>query len=194
MVVASSNNAAVNNISKELPKVTSWGTAGVSRPTSANGSENCDQEQGEQFTPLSPDESQWGLVACLGNYANRKKFNEGFAFYPDKSNPEPAHRLGLFNIYDWIKRYSGPTFDEARNDFLSKQKIVEDELEERATFANLVEELTGQTEETYTAAALQEVDRFRQEVSGIKQDIVNSNESSPRSACAPSGRKRLVCP
>lgn len=178
MVVASSNNAAVNNISKELPKVTSlgdcWRQQTYIQPTAQK---IATKNKENRFTPLSPDESQWGLVACaLGNYANRKKFNEGFAFYPDKSNPEPAHRLGLFNIYDWIKRYSGPTFDEARNDFLSKQKIVEDELEERATFANLVEELTGQTEETYTAAALQEVDRFRQEVSGIKQDIVNSNE------------------
>jgi hypothetical protein len=180
MVVASSNNAAVNNISKELPKVTSlgdcWRGQTYIQPTAQK---IATKNKENRFTPLSPDESQWGLVACaLGNYANRKKFNEGFAFYPDKSNPEPAHRLGLFNIYDWIKRYNGPTFDEARNNFLSKQETVDEELEKRATFATLAEELTGQTEETYTAAALQKVEYSRQEVASIKQDIADSNENA----------------
>jgi len=178
MVVASSNNAAVNNISKELPKVTSlgdcWREQTYIQPTAQK---IATKNKENRFTPLSPVESQWGLVACaLGNYANRKKFNEGFAFYPDKHNKAPAHELGLFSIYDWIKQYSGPTFDEARNDFISKQKGVDDELEKRAAFANLVEELTDQTEETYTATASQEVDHFRQDLTRIKQDIADSDK------------------
>ncbi|WP_018124904.1 DEAD/DEAH box helicase [Desulfovibrio oxyclinae] len=178
MVVASSNNAAVNNISKELPKTKSlgecWREQTYIQPTAQKiATKNKDNK----FTPLPPDESQWGLIACaLGNYINRKKFNEGFAFYPDKNNKAPAHKLGLFNIYDWIKKYSGPTFDEARDTFLSKQKIVDDEFEIRTAFADLVEELTGQTEETYIGAALQDVERYKEELTRIKKDISESNE------------------
>jgi len=86
--------------------------------------------------------------------------------------------LGLFNIYDWIKEYSGPTFNEAQNIFLSKKKTVDDELEKRAKFVNLVEELTDQTEATYIATALQEVEHLRQEVTRIKDEIARSDEKA----------------
>jgi hypothetical protein len=178
MIVASSNNAAVNNISKELPKVTSlgdcWSKQTYIQPTAQK---IATQNNGSRFTPLSPEESQWGLIACaLGNYTNKKKFNERLCFYPDNKNREPAYRLGLLSIYDWMKQYNGPTFDEAKTIFLSRKSLVEKELEKRTEFADLVEELAGQTEESYTLAERQEVERCEQEHARIKQEVAATEQ------------------
>ncbi len=180
MIVASSNNAAVNNISRELPKQASlgdcWRQWTYIQPTAQK---IATRNKGNHFTPLPENESQWGLIACaLGNANNRRQFNNGFAFYPDPRNPLPAHELGLLTIYDWIKRYDGPNVDAARAAFLSKQKRVEEELEKRAFFADSTEELAEQTETTYTGAELHKVELCRQEAANIKREIANTSQKA----------------
>lgn len=180
MIVASSNNAAVNNISRELPKQASlgdcWRQWTYIQPTAQK---IATRNKGNQFTPLPENESQWGLIACaLGNANNRRKFNNGFAFYPNPKNPLPAHELGLLTIYDWIKQYDGPTFDAAKASFLNKQKQVEEELEKRAEFADLTEELAEQTETTYTGAELHKVELCRQEATDIKKRIADTSQKA----------------
>ncbi|EFL51676.1 conserved hypothetical protein [Solidesulfovibrio fructosivorans JJ]] len=180
MIVASSNNAAVNNISKELPKQASLGKVWRDKTYIQQTAQKiATKNNGNKFTPLPPEKTQWGLIACaLGNYANRKKFNEGFFFYPDNQNRSPAHKLGLLHIYDWIDQYNGPTFDEAKTTFLSKQTLVEDELTDRTLFASLAEELAGQTEDSYVAGNIEDLEHCQQELTRIKQALARATQEA----------------
>ncbi len=100
MVVVSSNNTAVENVSRDLPKT---GALGTHDWCGGNGEPlirylqpvayNIAARQGNgDYRLLDPDQQPWGLIsAILGKRENRERFKESFFFVPGKEEPPREH-------------------------------------------------------------------------------------------------------
>lgn len=173
MVVASSNNAAVNNISKDLPKAKSLGTIDWGAPEETawrdiDGTPRqaylrpvairvAAQTSRGGFADLSPDETPWGLISCaLGRRGNRRQFAQRF-FTPviDKNQPKDAPKPTGYDpqrhqsFWEWRDSYRGPDFSEAKAAFIELDEAVRERQGQLARLASLARELAGQTESTY---------------------------------------------
>ncbi len=107
MVVVSSNNTAVQNLSHELPLRRQLD------PAYAHTSYL--EPVAGRLLDLEKNEA-WGLIsAALGNVENcRRLVNRVFISRDDKLQGK--------RIWDWAGEYSGPSFAEARDRFLSLQR------------------------------------------------------------------------
>lgn len=112
IVVASSNNAAVENITKELPALKAIGndwqatdgyfqdqaTAFLNQP---DGSDRSGKKK-----PKKAPAQAWGLLAVpLGNAANRRRFNDWFRWDPDGGMYQHLTKLALNKppMRDWTE-------------------------------------------------------------------------------------------
>lgn len=147
MVVTSSNNAAVDNISKELPKNKSLGDywkpqhylQEVAHKVSA-------QTDSGKISLLEEDEVPWGLFSCtLGNQNNRFRFSNRLFFTNDTMRDDKR----FMDIRSWIKSYDGPSFSEAANSFKEAELKVEEHISGLADYADLMDEIGGKTIEAY---------------------------------------------
>lgn len=143
IVVASNNNAAVENITKELPKYKAISheysefrylesiAKHYQRYTSSEKS-NSKSVQGEIFKSRDIFD-WWGLPSiALGNKRNRDAFRFGFLRPPYKeSDNEKNTRTALnsLTLREWRNNAGsgGISFHNARHDFLKKLTIVESE-------------------------------------------------------------------
>ncbi len=135
MVVASSNNLAVENISKELPLVSSiadeFAHLDHYKPV-ANQLNALKTKKGYQ--PLSADEQCWGLLsAVLGRQKNRANFVESFFFdcHFNKGSQEEAQRpkeFDILNFYQWIRLQPAPDFNLAKKAFKDKLNAFETQI------------------------------------------------------------------
>ncbi len=148
MVVTSSNNAAVQNISEELPQVKALGKnwqdelhqpkvtylQNVARNLTACKKIN----KKKVYKEPEPQQSSWGLIACiLGRKANRDFFVEQFTQAPDES--ADGFKENYFDsIYTWRQKYTGPNFFEAKKLFLEKKKAVETHIEQLSHYMQTV--------------------------------------------------------
>ncbi len=165
MVVASSNNAAVENISKDLPKC---GALGKTAWRDAAGNPRCTylqpvahalaarQPKGD-YARLEGDDIPWGLVAgALGNTTNCGRFVKGVFKSPRACTPPPRgfdperHK----NIWKWRDGYAGPGFDAARQAFVRADERVSARMAMLAGYADVQAEFGGQTEANYQAEAV----------------------------------------
>ena len=174
MVVASSNNTAVNNISEDLPKARALGAMDRDLPEemawrTRDGKPRqtylqsvavrmAAQTSRGEFVDLGPDETPWGLISCaLGKRANRRKFVERFSFpvlrkgqaeeavQPKGYDPE-RHQ----SFWEWRDHYRGAGFSEAKAAFTALDAAVRERREQLARFSSLVAELAGHSETTYS--------------------------------------------
>ncbi|MGH0004843.1 hypothetical protein ACQU0X_32680 [Pseudovibrio ascidiaceicola] len=103
MVAASSNNAAVENISRGLPKGEAvWGDA--PRYLQPVAHKLAAQESGGKCRILSPDERPWGLIAAaMGRASNRSQFVDRIFFnkIPEGSSPKWSDDERPLNIWQW---------------------------------------------------------------------------------------------
>lgn len=144
MVVASSNNRAVENISAEFLRTGSavaeqWRTIRYLQPIARKVA---GQKADGTMRRLSPGDEPWGLLACkLGRKQNRHRFKERFAFLPVKRQdgqlPLDAADVDAKNIYEWIDTYNGPSFEEASTKFRQAHERVERELNRLSEAAEL---------------------------------------------------------
>nr|WP_275667340.1 AAA domain-containing protein [Vibrio sp. Isolate24] len=126
MIVASSNNAAVENISKELPQAKSIADryANTSFFRSVANQVSADEKKG-RLHPLNDKRQSWGNIsAAMGAYKKRRKFLDRFFFdyYYEKGN-EPAVRepsLDFLNFWQYRSTYTGPSFQIAKRAFNEK--------------------------------------------------------------------------
>ncbi len=133
MVVASSNNAAVENISRELPQCKSlakeFSEADYLRAV-ANQLSARENKKG-QLLPLAEEEQCWGLIAAImGKKKNRTKFVNRFFFttHFDKESTEEAHRPDEFNFLNywrWCKTAAPLSFSQAKEKFTAALAEVE---------------------------------------------------------------------
>ncbi|WP_338577432.1 AAA domain-containing protein [Erwinia sp. E_sp_W01_1] len=156
MVVASSNNAAVENISRELPLLKSlaqeFREAEYLRPV-ANQLSARTNRAGE-FLPLDDEEQCWGVIAAImGKKGNRTKFSDRFFFssHFEKESAEEAHRPNEFNFLNfWRWRsFSKNTlisFAQAKEKFNNVLAEVEQLQAQLQQLSELTARLTGDSD------------------------------------------------
>ena len=178
IVVASTNNAAVENISRDLPKASALGSQKVNRRKElawrhGNGTpkwtylqpvatQYAARNEKGQFDQLSVDDSPWGLIACaLGNRTNRRRFLDGVfgKAVKDGENPPKGYDPQLHkSIWEWREGYKGPTFSEAANLFRKAETDVSNRQASLAEYVNALEQTAGLTLDGYTSNERQSVD------------------------------------
>lgn len=192
MVVASSNNAAVENISLDLPKTDKLGKNwrnedgtnkfGYLQPIAHK---NATQNAYGQYEAIEAKDAPWGLVSCaLGNYSNRKKFVERLT--SPGGDPEKPYPYGIkkpypkgFNpdihqsIWLWKKRYKGVTFSEAKKNFNKADQSVNQRLHELQKFVSLSDEIRLQTEIEFIGAAKTVLEKAQHSLH-LKKDEIHS--------------------
>ncbi|MGN6315887.1 DEAD/DEAH box helicase [Trinickia sp.] len=151
MVVASSNNAAVENISTDLPKRKRlgemWRDVRYLQPVAHKVAAQVGEKR---MTKLAASDVPWGMISCaLGNATNRRRFRE--RFFDDW---RPANERGRpgdpCTIRDWLKQYSGPTFELAKRTFLDADSRLQSAIDERLIYAALNETWRNVSEEQFT--------------------------------------------
>jgi hypothetical protein len=171
MVVASSNNAAVENISRDLPKTNSLGNPGSpeekgwrdERGKAILGylqqvAHNVAARNGKgKYEKLSADDEPWGLISCaLGNQQNRRAFVDRISFDGAKPSEKPPKGFDPElhqSLWTWRDKYQGASYAEARRIFLAADQKVSERIKRLDRYAKLKTELQGQTLMSYTAAA-----------------------------------------
>lgn len=173
MVVASSNNAAVENISRDLPKGKSLGKPaklGENGWRNAAGNASCSYLQpvarnllerngkGTYDFPGSDDDA-WGLISCaLGRKSNREAFVRSISFAGAKPGDKPPKGYDPqrhSSLWQWRNKYAGIGFAEAKQAFVEADFAVTDLLDKLDRFAALSLELAEQTVEAFCEADAQ---------------------------------------
>jgi hypothetical protein len=166
MVVASSNNAAVENLSRDLPKAKALGKAGKSpwrdgaggarigylKPVAANIAARTAKGG---YTRPNADDMPWGLIACaLGNKDNRSTFSYrlGADARGQKGVKNFDPRLHQ-SLWTWRGQYEGPGFAEARIAFQAADDAVRQRLMLLDRHAVLCTVLRGHTQDSFCADA-----------------------------------------
>ena len=178
MVVASSNNAAVENISHDLPKNKSLGdravkpgemawrdgsgksTFGYLQPVVRNLSER--KGNGTYERPASDDDETWGLISCaLGNKRNRNAFVGGLSFAGPRPGDKPPRGFDPTrhqSIWQWRDTYKGATFAHAKQAFRHADEESRQLIADLDRHAALAQELANETLETFCLHQTLEVD------------------------------------
>ena len=161
MVVASTNNAAVENISVDLVKQKAlgkpWRHFGYLQPIAHNLAVQETRRGG-----ISPegDQMPWGLISCaLGNSTNRRRFNERFSMF----SLETASQEKAMRIWDWFDKPNELTFNRACEAFKKTDRELRDALNDRERLAELLDILGEGTESDFIAAATLKVNEAKGE-------------------------------
>ncbi|AOZ04703.1 DEAD/DEAH box helicase [Cupriavidus malaysiensis] len=178
MVVASSNNAAVENISADLPKRKqlgeAWQEIGYLQPVAHKLAA---QNSRAKFTRLQPKDVPWGLVSCaLGNSKNRRRFVDR-VFFDARGSDNRTASDDYQTIWTWRAQYVGPTFDEAKRAFQRADQALQQALDQRKDYAELQAAWSEVTEEaaTRTASAA---------LASSSQQVEQANAAAERSQSA----------
>jgi hypothetical protein len=162
MLVVSSNNIAVENITRELPLKNKLDknyqkSCRYLQPVAAKLAAN---HYNQSVKPIQESLQPWGLIAiALGKSANRLEFVERFFKNPDRlKNMEERKRKGEYlTIWEWRDQYRGCSFAQAKTAFhqaLAKVDAYKDELQE---YARLHEEIA--------------LDQWTQKISALHQSL-----------------------
>ncbi|MGM3193145.1 AAA domain-containing protein [Dickeya dadantii subsp. dieffenbachiae] len=199
MVVASSNNAAVENISKDLPQKKSlakeFRSLNYLAPTANQIAaeylpkrEHKKDKNGEGkereyhlFKPLEKDKQCWGMIsAALGKKANRVKFaqklliDEHFLRKTPAEDPRPEDE-DFLSLWRW-KHYHPPlSFAESKRKFLQCLKETEMLQQQLATFAHLLEKQSDDSLDTLSLALAQTQSLYEEQLAKLKHAEVQSD-------------------
>jgi hypothetical protein len=138
IVVASSNNNAVENITRELPKRSGLGQTFRNASYLIEVSRLYDEiRRGRgRVGAASSDAALWGLISApLGNRRNREYFCDALLYGPTEEKDEKVKRQSLsekLTLHEWRRRIPPQgtmSYAKARLSFLDAHKKVEEELE-----------------------------------------------------------------
>lgn len=175
MVVASSNNAAVENISNDLPKRKQLGTAWsgasylqtVAYRLAAEGADG-------RVKPLAAGEQPWGLISCaLGKSENRKRFVSKF-YYDSKDKDRAARSASMQHIRQWLEDYRGAGFQQAAAEFRAAAHDVETALDELGAYADLLHSAGPDTRERFCDAGQRAVEQAAQREAAAQQALAEA--------------------
>ncbi|MCM2973293.1 AAA domain-containing protein [Larsenimonas suaedae] len=166
MVVASSNNAAVENVTQELPQTKALGDAyqalSYLKPVGQKLAASHEPRGSKLYVEaLAPDKACWGLIAtALGNKSNRTTFGERIFFKPIdqcEAEGEAEHYRTLVPALKALAEKGGALedFRAAQRAFNEAKKRVEAAHQDIARLQAL-KQLVRQTEEGRRRA---EIDR-----------------------------------
>ncbi|PZP27156.1 MAG: hypothetical protein DI603_22505 [Roseateles depolymerans] len=195
MVVASSNNAAVENISRDLPKNKSLGkppktgevgwrdTAGQStmaylQPVARNLAERT--AKGTYERPAL-DDDVWGLISCaLGKKGNRQAFVRALSQPGVKQQDKPPKGFDPSrhqSIWSWRAKYAGISFAEAKRSFSEADKAVAQLVSQLDRYARLHREFAHVTLESYGAVTASELATARQAHADAQKSFSDLDET-----------------
>ncbi|MGH0238043.1 DEAD/DEAH box helicase [Sinorhizobium meliloti] len=143
MVVASSNNTAVENISRDLPKRSSISGASSLDYLQTVAHKVAAQTKKGTFEKLEGEKRPWGLIPCvLGNAKNRRAFINAFAYKPAGGGGHTIRRAGntFETVWGWVNSYRGPSFAEAAKAFRSADSAVDAGIGDYERYADLFAE------------------------------------------------------
>lgn len=146
ILVASTNNKAAENISKELPlkrhlSNTKWQECsylGAIATKVAAEHRNCEKLR------LESKKIPWGLISiALGNAKNCRRFCNGAFFVPElEQDPYTRVSTGEFlNIWEWRKVHRGPSFEQAKLEFKTARQTLKAYLQKIRQCAELTREI-----------------------------------------------------
>ena len=162
MVLASSNNAAVENVSKELPLA-----AALSADTTA-------QFLRPVANQLANSEECWGLIsAALGNINKCRECIEQL-FYKSSDN---AHQQ---NLWEWIDNYDGATFTEAKETFLQLHNQYQKAVSRVEEWLELRDYLQHQSHDCLIAAPLKEQRHLQDVMANVREEIDRLHKKKER--------------
>lgn len=175
MVVASTNNVAVENISRDLPKRDSlrkpWRSE---RYLQSVAYKVAAQRNERKFVKLASGDVPWGLISCvLGKSRNRSTFKERFVFMEDKREKGliPAETPDPQTIIQWIDSYQGPSFSQAKKRFRLAEEAVSAKLEGLERFADSLSNPINLSEEAFVAGEANSLGECRRELQRIQKRI-----------------------
>ena len=174
MVVASSNNAAVENISKELPQTASVSPDDIAylRPVAHKLAA---QQFGGECRALSSEDRPWGLIAAaMGKKANRSAFiDRVFSKKIDENTPKTwSGEERPLNLWQWRnegghQQDHGLDFAQVQKEFEAAQKKVSALLATMQSFHDLIGFMRDHDEESWcrpAKSALEDSQRSQREV------------------------------
>ncbi|MCO7068000.1 AAA domain-containing protein [Vibrio paracholerae] len=186
MVVASSNNAAVENISKELPQAKSIADryANTSFFRSVANQISADEKKG-RLQPLNDKMQSWGNIsAAMGAYKKRQRFLDRFFFkYHYEKHKEPAVRepsLDFLNFWQYRSTYTGPSFNTAKKAFNEKLSRFHELNDKLAYFDSLQNAFDEHQFDVYLHRmnlALNELENYAHSLS-VELDALNSTRNA----------------
>jgi hypothetical protein len=169
MVVASSNNAAVENISKELPQSASVSPNDIAylRPVAHKLAA---QKFAGECRMLSEEDRPWGMIAAaMGRKANRSTFvDRVFSKKIDENAPKTwSGEERPLNLWQWreddsYRQDHGLDFAEAQKDFAAAQKKVDEVLAAMQSLHDLTGVMREHDEESWCKSAKSAVDSSQQ--------------------------------
>lgn len=180
MVAASSNNAAVENISKDLPKKKSLGPEWrhvsylqkVAHKIAA-------QKNNDKFEVLTEDQQPWGLISCaLGNSRNRRKFRTRFAFPVHKGTKEDESQddVKFQTFWEWRDNYKGDSFDTARRRFGEADAEVLRLTEEMKKYAELKKFFLSRQDEIVLSCDMEECEKALQQYDHAEASVTTAEK------------------
>ena len=183
MIVASSNNAAVENISRDLPKKSSLGATYCtgSHPSYVyldKIARNLFAKNKQKYDALPPDDDTWGLFSCaLGKKGNREKVRQGLFFAPQNHDECKGYDEALHqSIWKWRSGYQGISFAQAQENFKRQLDIVEQKLNDLDGYFILHEE-TVLNPETNQAALQQQYGTCAKSVQTEKEKLNDARQT-----------------
>lgn len=166
IVVASNNNAAVENISKELPLKEKIDTATFP-----------DIDYFSTCSQSLIDKESWGVIAAaLGNMKNREKFRKAF-WQPEKDSGQLGFQELLYNIYkdpnsDETSLYKD-SFTKNNELFKTLLKKFEDFKKQASLFhKRLPEYIKNKEEETLLTSEFSKVEKTLLDLSIVEKDLI----------------------
>ncbi|MDC5853810.1 DEAD/DEAH box helicase [Vibrio europaeus] len=154
MVVASSNNAAVENISRELPQNDSIDDdyrpqmmffKSVANQLAAR------KRKGKLQPILAPEQQCWGLIsAAMGAKAKRDDFSQRFFFDKYYGDNVPASRpesSDFLNLWQHFKHVSCVSFSQAKRDFEQALAAFEQARARQVRFVTLKQDLNAKQQQ-----------------------------------------------
>jgi flagellar biosynthesis GTPase FlhF len=174
MVVASTNNAAVENISVDLPKRKElgreWKNATYLQPIAHHLALTA--EKGQIKSPQA-DDMPWGLISCaLGNSKNRRKFCDRVLGY---ESLKTSHAETPLMLKDWLNGEHSASFAEAAAEFRQMDEKVCAALALRSRLAELVTLFSQTRHETYHAPQQQALETAQARLKDIQTAITETN-------------------
>ncbi|MBZ2170265.1 AAA domain-containing protein [Marinobacter sp. F4216] len=186
MIVASSNNTAVENISTEIPLAKKLGKEFRSldylKPVATML--QADLADGKELALPDEEDRNWGLIAAvMGKKGNINAFKDRFFFSKHESREEESGRLLAGSFWKWREAYRkiAPSFTEAKAEFKDALKNYQEQLDSLDAFCannKRLIELDQQEKELLAKRASAEVKVKELEV---ELDALNQNLSSLKS-------------
>jgi hypothetical protein len=171
MVVASTNNAAVENLSRDLPKQASIGGDSEFGYLQRVAHKVAAQKSNGHCRVLSEAEMPWGLIACaLGRKANRRTFAR--RCFSDKIAPEArktwAGDRRPLTLWEWRSEAKVPSFAEAVRAFRAADTEVETLIGQLTQFCDLHWRVIGHTGDSFCKTASQSLDQVRRNAATVE--------------------------